>query len=170
MPRFFLLILGLCLFSCNQKKENTYSKTLHPESSETITAISKKSPSHNALKFINDYVENSNKIKGALEIVEWTKTNKLSTNDFKKELEIILIEARKNDPTLGLGFDPILDAQDYPNTFELDSTYIDEKYLIVKGKMWPEFKLTMKIIKEKDMWMIDGCGIVNIPSNRRIER
>lgn len=56
--------------------------------------------------------------------------------------------AYKQDPELGLDRDPIFDAQDCPDKgFELDS--FDEKtnYLTVKGKNWPEFKLTMEVVE-----------------------
>jgi hypothetical protein len=37
-------------------------------------------------------------------------------------------------------------------------------------KDWTEFKLTMKVIEENGNWLVDGCGIVNIPQDKRAER
>lgn len=74
----------------------------------------------------------------------------------------------KEDSELGLGFDPILDAQDNPDEFEID--YTDSVYLIVKGVKWPEFRLTIKLKFETNKWLVDGSGIVNIAENRRIKR
>ena len=43
-------------------------------------------------------------------------------------------------------------------------------YLTVKGKDWPDFKLTMKMALENGKWVVDGSGIVNIPENEQAER
>jgi hypothetical protein len=61
------------------------------------------------------------------------------TVGFKVELKRIIDEAEKNDPELGLGFDPVLDAQDNPSKFEIDNT--DSEYLIVKGVKWADFEI-----------------------------
>ena len=65
------------------------------------------------------------------------------TTEFKIELKRILKEAEENDPKLGLGFDPILDAQNNPNEFEIDKT--DSEFLIVKGENWTNVQLSLKM-------------------------
>jgi hypothetical protein len=123
------------------------------------------------LTFINSYIDNCNKRKEAIEIVEWTNSNSLVTNRFKAELTKIIQEAYENDPEMGLGFDPILDGQDYPDQgFELEHFDSGTNYLTVKGKDWSEFKLIIRLVNENANWLIDGCGIVNVPSDKRIER
>lgn len=123
------------------------------------------------LAFINGYVDNSNKLNKAIGIIDWVNLDSLTTKSFKTEIKKIVDEANKQDPELGLEADPIFDAQDYPSKgFELES--IDDKtnFLIVKGKDWPEFKLTIKVVEENGNWLVDGCGMVNIPIERRVER
>ncbi|MBK6833593.1 MAG: hypothetical protein IPG89_04680 [Bacteroidetes bacterium] len=72
---------------------------------------------------------------------------------------------------MGLGADPIVDAQDYPSKgFELESIDEQTNFLIVKGKDMPEFKLTIKVVEENGNWLVDGCGIVNIPKDKRAAR
>jgi len=72
---------------------------------------------------------------------------------------------------MGLGADPIFDAQDYPSKgFELESIDETTNYLTMKGKDWSEFKLTMKVVEENGKWLVDGCGIVNIPKDKRAAR
>jgi hypothetical protein len=86
-------------------------------------------------------------------------------------LKKIIEDAYEKEPEVGLDFDPILDAQDYPDKgFELES--LDEKtnYLTVRGKDWADFKLTIKIIEENGNWLVDGCGIINIPTDKRAKR
>lgn len=125
----------------------------------------------NALRFINGYVENSNKLNQAVDIVDWVNSNELTTKSFKAELKKIIDDARRQDPELGLDADPIFDAQDYPEKgFELESLDEETNYLTVKGKDWPEFKLTMKMTEENGNWLVDGCGIVNVPEDKRAKR
>jgi hypothetical protein len=125
-------------------------------------------PSEVALTFINSYVENCNKRKEATGITEWVSSSDLVTQKFKNEFKRVVDEAYQEDPELGLDADPIFDAQDYPDKFVLDSE--EGVYLTARGKDWPEFKLKMKVEKATDKWLVDGCGIINIPSDRRIVR
>ena len=125
----------------------------------------------NALKFINEYVANSNKIGDRIYIIDWVNSNNLTTKSFKAELKRIIENAYKTEPKVGLNFDPVLDAQDYPkNGFELEA--FDEKtnYLIIRGKDWQEFKLTMKITLVNEHWLVDGCGLINIPETKKAKR
>lgn len=142
--------------------------------STTETKIGKDNiPVDIALTFINSYADNCNKMKEAIGIIEWVNSNELSTNNFKKELKRIIEEALDEDPELGLGFDPIFDAQDFDNRFELEKLekYDDRTYYIeVKGKDWTAFKLTIKVVLENNKWLVDGCGIVNIPNDKRSKR
>jgi hypothetical protein len=81
----------------------------------------------------------------AINIVDWVSSNNLSTSHFKTELKRILDEAKKEEPEVGLDFDPILDAQDLPDEgFEFESADETTNYLIVRGKDWPEFKWQLK--------------------------
>jgi hypothetical protein len=163
----FILTIIL-LISCGQReKEN---KDLLTDTREQ-TVSQKVDKIDNGLKFINDYVENSNKMTDKVDIIDWVNSNNLSTNNFKTELKKIIEDAYEKEPEVGLDFDPILDAQDYPDKgFELES--LDEKtnYLTVRGKDWADFKLTIKIIEENGNWLVDGCGIINIPTDKRAER
>lgn len=125
-----------------------------------------------ALQFINDYVAFSNERgKAQLGLVEWVSKQTTVTEHFKKELRSIVEKAEKEDPELGLGFDPIFDAQDYPgNGFELDKLDNKTGYLIVKGIELEGHKVTMKIKLVNGSWLVDGAGIVNIPEGKRSER
>ena len=116
-----------------------------------------------AVKFINDYVDyilNENQTVGP---DEWVKGRNDVTESFKKEYAHIVEEGLKNDPEMGLGFDPILDAQDLPEAFEIDLK--DGAYLVVQGVNWPDFKLNIKLVAEKGKWLVDGSGVINIPNN-----
>ena len=80
-------------------------------------------------------------------------------------------EAFKIEPELGLDFDLIFDAQDYPDEgFELESFDNKTNYVVVKGKNWTDFRLTIKMVLENNKWLVDGCGIINIPNDKRSAR
>ena len=138
------------------------------ETSETITRQSTEPDYQVALKFINDYLEFTNDRKSDIGLIEWVNSRKDLTVEFKSELKRILDEAEKEDPELGLGFNPILDAQDSPDRFLLDST--DYEFLIVKGEDWTEFRLTLKIKLVDNKWLVDGAGIINVPEKKRMKR
>ena len=167
MKNIFILTLAFCA-SCGQP---TDSKVSTQESIVQSTKVVQENRIENALTFINSYVDNCNKMKESIGVVEWVNSNPLTTQSFKTELKRILDEAYKLEPEMGLDADPIFDAQDYPDKgFELDSLDDKTNYIVVKGKDWPDFKLTIKMVKENNVWLVDGCGIINVPSNKRIER
>lgn len=164
IPLFSLILL----ISCGQcGNTNKPSDTGTSQISEMKTGARVK----NALSFINGYVENANKMKQSMDIVDWVNSNNLSTKGFKKELKRLIDEAYKQNPDLGLDADPVFDAQDYPDKgFDIES--FDEKtnYLTVRGIDRPGFKLMIKIVNENGNWLVDGCGMINIPENKRAKR
>jgi hypothetical protein len=156
-----ILFFGLAIISCN----STNSKNEPGESGQTQNA----EPNYQvAIRFINDYLDYSNDLKSEVSLIDWVNNRNDVTTDFKNELEKILTEAERLDPELGLGFDPILDAQDNPNEFEFEM--VDSEYLIVKGVDWAEFRLTLKLKNQESEWFVDGSGIINVPENKRMKR
>lgn len=120
-----------------------------------------------ALDFINSYVESINQV----EILEFARNSELASASLKSQLENIVILAWEENPRIGLLADPLFDAQDYPpNGFELDEFNPATGYVIVKGIDWEDFKVAMQLIEEDGHILVDGCGIVNMPVGRRMER
>jgi hypothetical protein len=165
--QIFVLVLLICA-SCRQ---STDSKIPINNTSIKSTEVGQDKPIDRALIFLNSYVDNCNKMKGSIGVVEWVNANKLTTNNFRTELKRIMDEANKLEPEIGLDADPIFDAQDYPDKgFELDSFDSETNYIVVKGKNWPDFKLTIKMVSENDDWLVEGCGMINIPNDKRIAK
>ncbi|MDV6167556.1 DUF3828 domain-containing protein [Flavobacterium sp. DG1-102-2] len=177
--RNFIGLAALCavIFGCQGNKQNESVDTATGTDSSMVVKenVDVKATSDSpgelyattALNFINGYVEDCNKEKNSKGVVEWVAASPLATNRLKRELKTMVDEAFKEDPELGLDADPIFDAQDYPEEgFELES--LDEKtgYVVVRGKKWKEFTLTLKLVNENGKWLVDGCGIVNIPPDR----
>ncbi len=129
-----------------------------------------------ALKFINDYCEFCNqqfkKNKSILSTDDWIAKNSLLSISFKKSYKGLVDAAKKEDPELGLDFDPIFDAQDFPeNGFELASVD-DDQYITVKAKdpNWAGFTIKIKVVYQQNKWLVDGAGVINIPENKRAKR
>lgn len=159
--KFLILLIGLTIISCNSDA----SKNINSQDSNSETSL----PNYDiAIKFINEYVQFCNDRNSKLSTIEYINNQTLVTKEFQSELASIFLKAEKEDPELGLGFDPIFDAQDYPNEFEIEK--IDSNYLIVRGKDWSNFRLTLKLKFDGNKWLVDGSGIINIPQNKRIER
>lgn len=148
--KHILLIVSLVLTACGHANTN-------------IPVQKSDDGLNHALNFINAYIENDSG-----DILKWINSNDMTTSRFKSELKKILDEADKRDPEIGLGFDPILDAQDIDDAgFELDHFDNETKCFILKGKELKDFKVVIRVIKENNKWFVDGCGIVNLPDSLR---
>lgn len=168
MLRQLLVPAMIILVSCSNDEN---ASRAYDGNTQNTTVYGKENIAVNALKFINGYVEHLSEMNEAANVTDWVASNSLATKAFKEELKNVVDEAYRKDPELGLGADPILDAQDHPEKgFELELFDEGTNYLTVKGIDWPEFKLTMKIEEENGKWLVDGCGIVNIPNDKRAKR
>lgn len=159
-----IYITAILLFLCcgqdsNSKRDN---KQMFADNLEQNKII----PEEIVLNFVNSYVDNCNKMKGAVGILEWVELNKMVTKSFKDEVKRMIDEAYNKDSEIGLDYDPIFNAQDYPEKgFEIESFDREKNFLILRGIDWPKFKLLIKISSENNTWLIDGCGSINIPNS-----
>ena len=172
MFKKILLFGSLTISSCGQNKTTTtlpINATDNVEEQKEVVSIAERQ--QQALKFINGYTTNANQMNEAIDIVYWVDASEYCTKDFKFVLKKMVEKAYAEDPEYGLGADPIFDAQDFPTEgFEVASYDESTNYLTVKGIDWPEFTLTMKLKKEGGEWLVDGCGIVKIPEEKRAAR
>ncbi len=122
-----------------------------------------------ALRFANEYVALCSQRNGSED--DWIAKNKLVTNHFKSSYKKLIKSALKKDPELGLGFDPIFDAQDYPDKgFKIHSYDCKTGLVTLEGEDWADFILVLRVVKQKDKWLVDGSGVLNIPINKRGKR
>jgi hypothetical protein len=178
MQRQIIYLLTCLIFlSCGQsadktaKTDNSEAKEITSQSGFVGQTIHSESDCDNALKFANGYVDNLNSGGNAVNLVEWVGSNQLVTETFKTELSRLLNEAYKKDSILGLGFDPIFDAQDYPDEgFEIETIDTISNYIVLKGKDWNQFKIIIKLKYKDTDWFVDGSGIVNIPEDKQIKK
>ncbi len=164
------LIFIATLFAFVSCGQSTDSKIVSDTTTINSTVEIGK-PTDNALAFLNSYVDYCNSREESISVLEWVNSHKLTSNSFKAEYKRMMDEANQSDPEMGLDADPIIDAQDYPEKgFELESFDEGTNYLTLRGKDWTELKVTMKMVEEKGNWLVDGCGLVNIPVDKRALR
>ena len=163
MRLILLLILVVTGFSCHTPEND---KSNVQTDSKDVGLVP---DSGIALQFLNDYADFCSKRPGSG--ADWIANNRLLTDNFKTAYKNLLDSATKADPELGLGFDPIFDAQDYPDQgFEIISSDRETGFLTLEGKNWPEFILVVRIVNQDNKWLVDGSGVINIPENRRATR
>lgn len=156
------LLFGLIFFACQSPSTIKNSSQKQRVTTKPDFGI--------ALEFINDYVKHLIRSRGENSIIEWVDKQPSVTVEFKKKLKKVINEAKVQSPENGLGFDPILNAQDFPDKgFEIDEMDSISGYLTVFGKDWKTFKLRMKIKLKNNQWLVDGAGVINIPENMRLQ-
>lgn len=151
------LALLIFFFACGQSKQKNEAAV-----DVDLGSITKIEEQPNgvqvALNFIKGY------IGSGLSADEWVASCGMVTESFKAEYKRMVDRAWKEDPELGLGFDPIFDAQDYPDEgFELSSYDEKEGYVHLKWINFYEFELILKVVEEDGKWLVDGSGRINIP-------
>ncbi|WP_157832781.1 hypothetical protein [Croceivirga radicis] len=188
MTKKLYLILIIFITSCNNKNEKIKTTVeiekqielkldekqekineFKNSTEETITTAS-NSISVTALNFINDYAKNCDKINGRIGTEEWVESNPNASKMLKSELKKIMEEANKADPEYGLGFDPIFNAQDYPDEgFKLVDFDTLSGIVNVKDKILDGFDMKIKLVKENGKWVVNGIGIINMPESKWIQ-
>ncbi len=165
MRLLILTLLSVGLLSCNSENK---------AKPETSTDVSQKqvTPDFNvALNFINDYTKFCTKTDQRTTEAEWIKQNSLLTDNFKIRYRDLLDSAQKKDPEIGLDFDPIFDAQDFPEKgFSIVKIDTLSGYVTVAGNDWKDFELVLKVEQEHNKWLVEGAGVINIPDDKRAKR
>ena len=173
MKNFYSILFILLSLSCNkitnQKTVRKKEILNHPKLNDKTSSIEKEKTFQKikfiesiALNFINSYVENCNKMREQIGIIEWVNSNPNSSEKFKFELNKIMEKAEIENPGYGLGFDPIFDAQDFPyKGFELVNSNSEKGIVTVRDKILKGFEMEIKLVFEKNRWLIDGVRIIN---------
>lgn len=175
MKHILVLVFSMSLLACqSDKKQTSEAEVSDIELSNTdlYEPLESESSSDDesyqaALDFINSYVESIDQ----LEILEFARNSSLATDKLKAQLEQIVILAWEENPRIGLLADPLFDAQDYPpKGFELHEFNSETGYVIAKGVEWEDFRVAMRVVSEDGHILVDGCGVVNMPEDKRAQR
>lgn len=104
----------------------------------------------------------------------WLQRNTNITQAFKKAYKKLVEEANKADPELGLDFDPIFDAQDYPNQgfaiVSCEEESAQTRFVTLKGMDWEEFVVVVKVVGTDKGGLVDGAGVINVPKKKQAHR
>jgi hypothetical protein len=150
MKKIIFLLLTTTLFSCE-----TPLKDQHVSQQETLP------DQQVAFKVLNDYVSNCNSMKSE---EAWVENNELLTTDFKEAYKKMMQEAWEDDPELGLGFDPIVNAQDYPEKgFKLASGKSSDSSIVILEGIDMDMTVKVKLKEIKGKWLVDGMGVIRMP-------
>lgn len=154
MKKLFPIFLLLVAFACTPPK---FEKTKAVESS-----VFKNTDTIVVTQFLNDYVALQNKRVSRDETMEWIKKNELLTSEFKDYYLKLQEDALKADPELGLDFDPILNAQDYPEEGFVISTFSSKTgEAVLIGKEWNTFNVTMQLQMKDGKCLINESGVIH---------
>ena len=114
-----------------------------------------------ALDFINSYVKFCDNRDVKILRESWLKEQKI-TSSFMISYDELVTKNEKLDPEFILDFDPIFDAQDYPDKgFEIYKIDSINHTVVLQGVEWTEFKLLIKLNEENKQWLVDGVGAIN---------
>jgi len=165
MKNSILLLLLISLFSCQPKNEKATPENSTSETSKVTVDYTV------ATRFISDYTHFLNTSTDPKATLVWIQNNKLLTSGFKANYTRIMEEGWKEDPELGLGFDPIFDGQDYPdNNYTITAIDSLSGFVTVSSDSWKEFEVVTRVIQNGKQSLVDGSGIINIPENKRAQR
>ncbi len=158
MKNTIIVLSLMIMISCaNQTDKKSINSAVKPDT-KIDTGI--------AVNFINGYVDLNNKQIAINDRLTWINNNKFGTDNFKKIVKKILGKASKDEP---LEADPVFNAQDYPDKgFEIVNFDENSGYVILRGIGWHDFKLVIKLVQVDGRTLVDGCGMINIPIDKRM--
>lgn len=171
MKKLILPILIFSIFSSCQSKESNHPTEKKVES-KVKDSLKENTTNYNvALDFANKYVDYINDTIGKISVDEYVKQDELLTKNFKDRYKFIQDSAYKAEPEVGLDFDPIIDAQDLPDKgFKIKSIDKSSGFVTLQGIDWQDFEMVLKVVNEDNKSLVDGSGIINIPTNKQAKR
>lgn len=118
-----------------------------------------------AARFVSDWVRQSG--TDADQIQHLSADARIAP-ELRQAHHSLLDSARRADPELGLGFDPILDAQDNPESGFHPVAVDSEGYVRVEGP--GGFSVTVRLEPREGHCRITGAGCLRIPATKRALR
>lgn len=155
------ILLGLILlsfWSCQPNTKKTPKKELEQPKVEKNSDLSPTPTAQNlsneevALQFLNAYISFARQGRSPAEIKTWLIQQENVSNELAEQY-IHFIEHKEF-----LDFDPILNSQDFPDSFILSRT--SGNHIFLTGKDWDGYEWVVKV---KDAKVI-GSGVINIKS------
>lgn len=158
---FVLLLLNIILIFTQTNPINAQPNNIEQNIDQREEAIK------SGLAFINSYIKYCNEADTNYNLKNWVESNNVLTQIFKNSFRELIKKAEQIDPEVGLGFDPIFNAQDFPTKNMVFESYDPHgQFLKVKALDWDNFSVLIKLIQQDGFWFIDGAGVINIPKDK----
>lgn len=172
MKKFIFPILLLSLVTSCNSNNSTGSSMDNKVETQVKDSLKESDLNYEvALYFANRYLDYINDTIGKISVDEYVKQDEFLTQSFKVRYKSIIDSANKVEPEVGLGFDPIIDGQDFPdNGFKIKSIDKSSGLVTLQGIDWQDFEMVLKVVKEDNKSLVDGAGIINIPTNKQAKR
>jgi len=118
-------------------------------------------------QYYKEYLHKPSKGDSDQALIRWVNANPKLSDAFKKALRKAVLDARKEDPEMGLDSDPIVGGQDYPDKgFRAKDVQItgDKAIVAMVGIDSPDFKIAVTLVRSANKWKIDAIGDINAPA------
>lgn len=121
-----------------------------------------------AIRFVQDYLRQDLPSDSAA--IGWVSRRADVTESFKKAHAKLLRDARKGHPELGLEFDPLLDAQDWPTGAMEWKMDLAQGAMLLCVQDRPDITLTVQVVRRNHRLFLNGMGVIGIPDSLRAKR
>ncbi|MCH5597487.1 hypothetical protein [Niabella ginsengisoli] len=112
------------------------------------------------MQFLNGYIKMCEQQTSQQATINWVLTSVDVTDGFKSAYRKFYTENPEPD------FDPVLTAQDCPQKIELESIGLTDYYFTFSSSEIDNYLLVTKVKRVGDIWLVDGCGVINIPKEK----
>lgn len=92
---------------------------------------------------------------------EYFKKSPLVTPKAKAALKAMETKAEKENPELGLDYDPVVVGQDHADKYTAKNVVIKGATATAQATAPEWTAISVRLVKVKDAWLIDGIGDVN---------
>lgn len=112
-----------------------------------------------AAKFVNDYVAFLKEDKSDVDLKNWIATKSVTEN-FINAFNKTLADTNSK-------FDPVINSEEIPEKgFQVISND-DQDYVTLQRVSNPSYTIKVKMVQVDGKWKVDGCGAVNIPTDKQ---
>ena len=123
-----------------------------------------------AVQVMNSYLQRIEQAPQA-DVTPWLRRHPLADASLAEAYAREQARGRGIDPQLGWGLDLLLDAQDYPDAgFELQHCGPLPGLLRLRGRDWPQFSLSVRLIDTPAGRRVAGAGRIAIEPAQRAPR
>ncbi|WP_281763502.1 hypothetical protein [Neptunitalea lumnitzerae] len=112
-----------------------------------------------AARFVNKYIAFLKEDKSDVDLKNWIATKSVTEN-FINAFNKTLADTNST-------FDPVINSEEIPEKgFQVVSND-DQDYVTLQRVSNPSYTIKVKMVQVDGKWKVDGCGAVNIPTDKQ---